>query len=317
MDKKYQIFISSTYDDLKEQRDQVVKAVLQMGHLPVGMEMFNAGDQTQWETIKSHIDKSDYYIVLLAHRYGSTDPATGRSYTEAEYDYAGTQKVPRLGFMIEKGVRWTADFIETGPAKKKLDAFKKKVSIGRIVKFWDTADKLKYEVFASLSNEISVNPRIGWVRATESVSPQVADELARLSRENKELQDKIVLIGRNDALEKIISTLESQQAKIYISMDGFNATEYAFSLYEGFVIVSRAQFYPEIEQFLTPVIKLLKKNPGFEGVREIRNVSPLLTELYLLGLVVSDQAVNGERFWRLTDLGKQVYQRIAYHTSAE
>ena len=81
MAKKYQVFISSTFDDLKEHRDAVVKAVLQLGHLPMGMEMFNAGDQTQWETIKSYIDSSDYYLVALAHRYGSKDPASGLSYS--------------------------------------------------------------------------------------------------------------------------------------------------------------------------------------------------------------------------------------------
>ena len=42
MAKKYQVFISSTFDDLKEHRDAVMKAVLQLGHLPVDMKMFNA-----------------------------------------------------------------------------------------------------------------------------------------------------------------------------------------------------------------------------------------------------------------------------------
>jgi len=45
MNKKYQIFVSSTYDDLKKERDQVIKASLEMGHIPVGMEMFSAADE--------------------------------------------------------------------------------------------------------------------------------------------------------------------------------------------------------------------------------------------------------------------------------
>jgi hypothetical protein len=40
--KKYQIFMSSTYEDLKKERDQVSKSILEMGHIPIGMEMFNA-----------------------------------------------------------------------------------------------------------------------------------------------------------------------------------------------------------------------------------------------------------------------------------
>ncbi|RZJ88362.1 MAG: DUF4062 domain-containing protein, partial [Hymenobacter sp.] len=188
MPKKYQVFISSIFDDLKEHRDAVVKAVLQLGHLPVGMEMFNAGDQTQWKTIKSYIDSSDYYLVILAHRYGSKDPASGLSYTETEYDYAGEQGVPRLGFVIEKTATWPADRIEA-KAKKKLDAFKGKVGSARVIKFWDTVDKLAYHVSLSLGNEITINPRVGWVRATEAASLQIAEELARLSKENSELNN--------------------------------------------------------------------------------------------------------------------------------
>jgi hypothetical protein len=56
---KYQIFISSTFEDLVPERDQVIKAVLEMGHIPVGMEMFSAADEQQWEIIKKQIDQSN------------------------------------------------------------------------------------------------------------------------------------------------------------------------------------------------------------------------------------------------------------------
>jgi hypothetical protein len=42
---KYQIFISSTFEDLKQERDIAIKAILEMGHIPVGMEIFSAGDE--------------------------------------------------------------------------------------------------------------------------------------------------------------------------------------------------------------------------------------------------------------------------------
>src|SRR5271170_2865284 len=95
---KYQIFVSSTYNDLKEERDIVNKSILEMGNIPVGMEMFSAGDEQQWEIIKRAIDDCDYYVLILAHRYGST--VSGISYTEKEYDYAVSQKIPVLAFII-------------------------------------------------------------------------------------------------------------------------------------------------------------------------------------------------------------------------
>lgn len=72
MEKKFQIFVSSTFEDLREEREAVAKAILEIGDIPVGMEMFSAADETQWKLIKRQIEQSDYYVVLVAHRYGST-----------------------------------------------------------------------------------------------------------------------------------------------------------------------------------------------------------------------------------------------------
>jgi hypothetical protein len=40
--KRYQIFISSTFTDLKEERDEVTQAIMELGHFPYGMEAFPA-----------------------------------------------------------------------------------------------------------------------------------------------------------------------------------------------------------------------------------------------------------------------------------
>ena len=42
MNKRYQIFISSTYEDLIEERRKVIQAVLKLYHFPIGTEMFHA-----------------------------------------------------------------------------------------------------------------------------------------------------------------------------------------------------------------------------------------------------------------------------------
>ena len=91
MEKKYQIFISSTYKDLIEARSKVRDAILSMMHFPVGMEMFNAADEEQWEIIQETIDSSDYYVLILGQRYGSVIESgsdAGISYTEKEFRYS-------------------------------------------------------------------------------------------------------------------------------------------------------------------------------------------------------------------------------------
>lgn len=71
LEKKYQFFISSTYEDLKEERNKAIQAILTMNQFPIGMEMFSAADDDQWKIIKEAIDSSDFYILIIGNRYGS------------------------------------------------------------------------------------------------------------------------------------------------------------------------------------------------------------------------------------------------------
>lgn len=85
MEKKYQVFVSSTYEDLQEERKKVMEVLLQMNCFPVGMEYFNASDSSQWEVIKSLIRECDYYVLIVAGRYGSIEEESGKSYTQKEF----------------------------------------------------------------------------------------------------------------------------------------------------------------------------------------------------------------------------------------
>ncbi len=63
MDKKYQVFISSTYKDLMEARAKVRDAILSMYHFPVGMELFGAANEEQWQIISETIDSFEVSIL--------------------------------------------------------------------------------------------------------------------------------------------------------------------------------------------------------------------------------------------------------------
>lgn len=66
MDKKYQVFVSSTYEDLQEERQEVMHVLLELDCIPSGMELFPAANDSQWELIKGVIDDCDYYVVMMA-----------------------------------------------------------------------------------------------------------------------------------------------------------------------------------------------------------------------------------------------------------
>lgn len=197
---KFQVFVSSTYDDLKEERSQVIKAILEMGHIPVGMEMFSAADEEQWKIITRQIDESDYYVVIVGNRYGSI--SGGVSYTEKEYDYAVSKAIPALGFIVDSTVEPLAKHIDKEDSKiAALLKFKAKVK-QRPVGFWKTADDLHGKVSIALMKAFHTIPRIGWTRATSIAGPEVTQELSRLSRENAELRSQLEVAKNQEAIDR-------------------------------------------------------------------------------------------------------------------
>jgi hypothetical protein len=68
-EKREQVFVSSTYLDLKEERQEVIQTLLEADCIPAGMELFPASDDDKWTLIKRVIDDSDYYLVVVGGRY--------------------------------------------------------------------------------------------------------------------------------------------------------------------------------------------------------------------------------------------------------
>lgn len=171
MEKKYQIFISSTYEDLKEERKKVQDTILSMYQFPIGMEMFSAADEEQWEIIRETIDSSDYYVLIIGHRYGSIieeGEYAGISYTQKEFRYALERKIPVLAFLIDNSVAVIPEKMEQSDDKrKKLEQFIDEVKKGRTVQWWTSREDLANKVMNSLNKQIARVNRPGWVREGE------------------------------------------------------------------------------------------------------------------------------------------------------
>jgi hypothetical protein len=166
MEKRYEVFISSTFADLEEERAKVAQALLHDEFFPTGMEMFPASDDSQWKVIERAIERCDYYVVIVAGRYGSR-AKDDVSYTEKEYDLAVSLGIPVLGF-----VHRNPDAIPQGKtdksdkARKRLEDSRNKVRKDRICSDWENAEELARKVVAAVSKAIHTNPRPGWVRGT-------------------------------------------------------------------------------------------------------------------------------------------------------
>ena len=94
MSKKLQVFVSSTYSDMKAERQAVIEAILRAGHIPAGMELFAAGDKSQLEIIKRWIQDSDVFMLILGGRYGTIEPDSGENYVQVEYEFADSTNKP-------------------------------------------------------------------------------------------------------------------------------------------------------------------------------------------------------------------------------
>jgi hypothetical protein len=201
MKKKLQVFVSSTYTDLIEERQAAVSAILKAGHIPAGMELFTAGDESQMETINRWIDESDVFMLVLGGRYGSIEPISSLSYMELEYDYAVNSGMPYFAVVIdeaalEKKVREQGrDVIETAHAKE-LEAFRKKV-LSRISAFFSNAQDIKLAVHETLSDIAYRYDLKGWVSGDEIPDIEsFTDQINKLREENKRLTEDRAALDR-------------------------------------------------------------------------------------------------------------------------
>ena len=164
MKKKYQVFISSTYTDLIDERAAATQCLLDNDCIPVGMEQFPASNMEQMEYIQKMLNDCDYYILILGGRYGSID-TDGIGFTEKEYDYAVSKGIPVMSFVFDKPENLPSKYCEpTDAGKSKFLSFRKKVCANRMVKFHSDIGTLKANIITAITHCIRDFPAIGWVR---------------------------------------------------------------------------------------------------------------------------------------------------------
>lgn len=185
MEIKHQVFVSSTYRDLEEERRSVIHALLELDCIPAGMELFPATDEDAWSLIKEVIDGCDYYILVIAAKYGSIGP-NGISYTEMEFDYAVAQDKPIIAFLHENPESLpSAKCEKTESMQEMLEKFREKAKT-RHCKFWSSPEDLGGKVSRSLVQLRKRHPSPGWVpgkfAATEAMLREIQELRAKLAQ---------------------------------------------------------------------------------------------------------------------------------------
>lgn len=256
MTKKYQIFVSSTFSDLKKERQASVEAILTAGHIPAGMELFSAGSESQLETIKRWINDSDIYMLLLGGRYGSIEPKSGLSYTEVEYKYATDMAKPYFALimsddLLKEKVKLEGQEMIELDNRDKFKAFKELV-LSRMAKFFNNTGDLQFSILQAILHLQDIHSLTGWVKENEVINTaKILNQISNLNEENKNLKEKLKELDNpyNDkigeftynelkqALGKISISLPSKDRSIMVQTNVFHfMDEYEEELIYGFQI---------------------------------------------------------------------------------
>jgi hypothetical protein len=166
---KYQVFVSSTYEDLRDERESATWSVMKLGHIATGMETFTAKNDRGWETITATIDNSDYYLLIIAGRYGEIDPTWNESWTEHEYEYARAKGIPILVFLRNDDSITVNKAERNRLSAERLERFIQKIKDRHLCKRWSTKEHLGQEISVALTRQIEDDTdkqrdRPGWFR---------------------------------------------------------------------------------------------------------------------------------------------------------
>lgn len=194
MKKKLQVFISSTYTDLSNERQAAVEAILSAGHIPAGMELFSASSESQLEVIKRWISESDVFLLILGGRYGSIELNTQKSYIQLEYEYALEIGIPFFSIIIkEETLDKKVQSLGKGVLElENPEAYKKFKEIvqSKLCKFFEDAKDIKLAVYETLSDFEKRYNMSGWISGKDIKDIEnYVNEISVLIKENRELKN--------------------------------------------------------------------------------------------------------------------------------
>lgn len=323
--KRYQVFVSSTYIDLKDARASVFDTLTKVDCIPVGMEAFPAFDEEQLSYIKSIIDDSDYYVLIIGGRYGSVT-GDGVSFTESEYNYAIEKGIPVLSFIHGRPDSIPVGLTDNDVEKReRLNAFIKRAQAGRLVKEWNDINELSLRVTQAITLSMKTRPGIGWIRGSAAASVEILNELNELRKKHAELIEKLTDIETAES-EKLSSNIDlapldtAFNIRIHILSDGRRTTyereltwKQIFSIIGSHILTE--QLSRNINIYLSTYLVETNSWHGYTKVyiaaEDINTIKVQLSALDYVKLFQSNDRVGDKHeYITLTDRGRRVLFEI-------
>jgi len=318
---KYHIFIGSILDDLRNERREIPRIIMELGHIPVSAEYLDSSEKNYEQLLAKTIEDCDYFIAVTAYKYAPAGEKT--SALEAEYNIAYRKNIPVISLVIDEKARWKATKKEKqAELVKKLDALKKRLRAGTHDTWLNSTD-LCQKLQDLLIQQINLAPQIGWVRADQAVSPLVANELSRLSAENEQLRRQIKIESG-----EIVTKLR-EQMKNALKVLALNKVMLSFYYTSGDNWENSRKFrYLRIFKLLVPELALGKTtaevsrflgtvlNPDLDkSVRKdyptpsntVKKIMADFTMLKLVKCINKEEGSGEDEIWEITEYGKELY----------
>lgn len=316
MDKRYQVFVSSTFTDLEEERKHVIQTLMEMDCIPAGMELFPAIDEEQWEFIKKVIDDCDYYLLIIGGRYGSV-AEDGLSYTEKEFDYAVSKGLKVTVLLHDDPDSLPARKTEINPAsREKLIRFIEKAQTGRLRRTWKSVQELPGLVALSMSKTIKTYPATGWVRADKLSNESDLRAMIELQKENEELRIRLAELSTDSELTysgeladfDSIFHFNYRIVPVFNEWGEYSAHKLSWSWRQFFHFLSPYIYKGVRENTLSDlIISHLDKDIPNDSIIKLDESDLQTIELQFIALKLF---VLEDKEWRLTSLGKNMMMEV-------
>jgi tetratricopeptide (TPR) repeat protein len=147
------VFISSTYEDLKNYRQAAIEVVNRCKWVPLAMEFFTSMPHEPTKACEQEINECDVFVGIYAHRYGFIPDGESKSITHLEYDLAKKLNKACLCFVVKEDYQWNPQFFE----RKKYDelvTFLEQVKKKNVVSFFEGAKDFESKLAVSLARLI-------------------------------------------------------------------------------------------------------------------------------------------------------------------
>ena len=173
------IYISSTFEDLKEEREAVRRALLRLNHEVIGVE----SEQRSLDKVRHDIAAADIFVLIVALRYGyvpeGPDNPDGLSISHLEYREATARNLNRLVFLLSEDAPWPPRFVDR---EDRIKRFRDELRQNTLVAYFSNADDLAVQVVTAVARDAqrpAVRPQFNVFLSYNSSDRDAVSEVAK------------------------------------------------------------------------------------------------------------------------------------------